>query len=1023
MPIHRWALTIERTGPAWTWFDVERYAQTDAIAARAARASPEAALDDFEQRGNLCGIAPNVFFDPAFYLAANPSVQAAIDKGECYSAFDHYRTVGWRDRDPHWLFSWVRYGANNSDLSIAESDAVGGHYGHYLQSGLRQGRCANHFFDLGWYLSGLSEAETAAASENPFEHFLLRIDRVTLGEDEPLASPYFDPSWYLATYPDVAASQPARGSGALRHYLIIGAAEGRDPLCDFSEADYRALYPDVDSAITNGHFRSGYEHFLHFGASGLRSPTRDLDLAWYAAQTRVSRDLATSQYASAYFHLLVVGIPQGLPLQPPLRHDFFLAEAEARAAFVTQARRSLPGFGRRPLDFAYASAPDLACIVVLRNQFALTMQALASLRNNFGGAIQLIVVDNASNDDTRGIADLVHGARIIRLEENVGFLRACNIALAYATTAPAILYLNNDVVLHPGAIRNALDRLHTDRSIGAVGGKVIRTHGLLQEAGCILWRDGSAEGWMRDSPPDAPEANYVRDVDFCSACFLMVDGDLLRSLGGFDDAFAPAYYEEVDLCLRTQAAGYRVVYDPMVVLTHYEYGSSRSVRAAAALMRANQNTLRVRHPAALRARVADRRLRADGAARTTRGRRVLFIEDTVPLHRLGSGYGRAADALTALIAAGWQATVYPMHPVRTPLHHITATLRETTEILWDRDHRTLDSFLDARRGYYDLIWVSRAHNLRQLLAIVQRSGIGLDGAKLVLDTEAVFSLRESLHAELDGMHFNLPQALSREFEGAWLCDHVVAVNATEATVLRNIPLSSVGIVGFRQPTSPTITHWSERRGLLHVGSLTAEQSPNCDGLRWYLDAVYPLLEPLVGAEAAMLTVVGHISDEVDLGWLREHPGVRLIGSVTDLRPFYAAARAFLAPTRYAAGASTKILDAAAHGLPAVCTDLLARQLGWERNKQVLAVPATDPAGFAAATARLLTVEKTWSRTRAAALDALHADYSPARFEAQIAAAVAAAGASSPVSSHSSTAVRETPARGSTPPKLRAVSGN
>jgi len=117
--------------------------------------------------------------------------------------------------------------------------------------------------------------------------------------------------------------------------------------------------------------------------------------------------------------------------------------------------------------------------------------------------------------------DLDFGATQLRFDTNIGFLKGCNAALPSAS-ADFVLLLNNDVELAPGAVAAALHRLASDPAIGAVGGKVIRTHGLLQEAGNIIWRDGVTSGYLRDASPLAPEANFVRDVDFCSGVFLML---------------------------------------------------------------------------------------------------------------------------------------------------------------------------------------------------------------------------------------------------------------------------------------------------------------------------------------------------------------------------------------------------------------------------------------------------------------------------------------------------------------------
>ena len=994
-------LNLDRAaGPDWAWFDAGRYGRNDALAARAARKGPAAALEDFELRGAALGYAPNIFFDAAHYLATVPRLRERIAAGEVRSAFDHFRLLGWQQHSPHWLFDMGRYGGTYADLSADAVKGMGGLYGHYLRVGVQELRVAHPLFDPAWYLARVGQDQRPAAAANPFEHALAAMEAAQGAAPgaEPRCSPYFDPAWYASTYQDVA--EPGQPAGPLRHYVIAGMADKRDPLCDFSEAEYLAANPDVAAAVGRGEFACGYDHFLNFGQDGSRSPNAGVDLGWYRTQPKVARDLAAGVAPNAYLHMLEVGILAGLPLKP-VDTTQVPTEAEARTAFVAQARAALVGLGRRPLQFGHAGEPEVSIILVLRNQFALTMQSLASLRHGFTGRIQLILVDNASSDETLGIADLVHGAILLRQETNLGFVHGCNLALRHAT-APAVLYLNNDVIVHAEAVRLALDRLAADPTVGAVGGKVLRTHGLLQEAGNILWRDGNASGWMRDAPPDAPEANYVRDVDFCSGAFLMVRTSLARELHGFDEAFAPAYYEEVDLCLRIAAAGLRIVYDPQVVLTHYEYGSARSVRASTALMQANRTVLRAKHAAALRGRMADRSRVAHAAAVASAGRRVLFIEDTVPLHRLGQGYPRAADVLAGLVRAGWQATVFPMQPVLTPVHQITAAVPETVEVLWDRCHTDLANFLDERRGYYDLVWVSRAHNLRALFGIIDRGGLSLEGARLVLDTEAVFSLRDAARAGLDGLPFNLQAALAREFEGAWLCDHVAAINAAEADVLRTLPLSSVSIIGLpawrdhgHGAPAATQAPFTERRGLLHLGALLSPDSPNCDGLRWYLDEVFPALQALVGTEDATLTVAGFVGGDLDVAWLRDHPGVRFIGPVTDLAPLFGAHRAFVAPTRFGAGLPIKVLDSAAHGLPVACTDLLAGQLEWEHGRQVLSAPVDRSDLFARNVAKLLTDKRCWTKVRQFALDALRADYSPARFDEQLAQAVTASGVAHP----------------------------
>ncbi len=234
-------------------------------------------------------------------------------------------------------------------------------------------------------------------------------------------------------------------------------------------------------------------------------------------------------------------------------------EDQAKALFRRHAEQVSLSHIRRPIDFTCSGTPRLSVVMPLHNQFALTLASLSLLRQTFAGDLDVVLVDSGSVDHTIQLDRYVRGATLLRFETNIGFVRACSAGLEQ-TRADAVLYLNNDVLLAPGAVDAALARSLVGADIGAVGGKVIRSHGHLQEAGCIIWQDGSTMGYLRDAWPMAPEANFVRDVDYCSGVCLMVRGALVRYMGGFDLDYAPAYYEDVDLCVRLHRAGYRVVY-------------------------------------------------------------------------------------------------------------------------------------------------------------------------------------------------------------------------------------------------------------------------------------------------------------------------------------------------------------------------------------------------------------------------------------------------------------------------------
>src|SRR5216117_215240 len=253
---------------------------------------------------------------------------------------------------------------------------------------------------------------------------------------------------------------------------------------------------------------------------------------------------------------------------------------------TTAYRASLHNFlsAEIPLRLPRTDNPEVSIVLVLFNRAELTLQCLRSIAEHGFERLEVVIIDNASTDETGKLLDLVYGATIIRNSENRHFVLAVNQA-AREARGEFVLLLNNDAQLLPGALRSALKTIGQDSGIGAVGGRLVMLDWSLQEAGSIVWRDGSCLGYGRGDDPFAPMYMFRRDVDYCFGAFLLTPRATWQRLGGFDEIFKPAYYEETDYCARLWEQGLRVVYDPNSVLLHYEFASSQSARNATALQR------------------------------------------------------------------------------------------------------------------------------------------------------------------------------------------------------------------------------------------------------------------------------------------------------------------------------------------------------------------------------------------------------------------------------------------------------
>lgn len=706
-----------------------------------------------------------------------------------------------------------------------------------------------------------------------------------------------------------------------------------------------------------------------------------------------------------------------LPGRPP--HPTSGTDAETlrtakdpKAAFRESCRAELDAFlaGGERLRLPTSDAPEVSILLVLFNQAELTFECLRSLQRALDAPSEVILVDNASSDRTCELLDRIDGARIVRNAENLHFLRGVNRAAGLAR-GRHLLLLNNDTRVEPGSIAAAAARLEAEPDLGAVGGRIVLLDGTLQEAGSIIWADGSCQGYGRGQDPWAPEYQFRRDVDYCSGAFLMMRRDLFERLGRFDMAFAPAYYEETDLCMRIRAAGYRVAYEPKVRLSHFEFGSSTSSQSALDLQAAHHRVFAERHAEALKKHDAPGSSLLVARMRATGRGRLLIVDDQIPYPQLGAGYPRALDILCAASAAGWFVTYYPAVYPDADYEAAYQILPPDVEIAAERGRDGLAAFLRERASYYDAAVVSRPHNMAAFRAALAEAPGCIDLSKVVYDAEAIFALRDEARARFAGGRERAKGDMAEELALGQGAAVILAVNEIEAANFRQAGATDVRVLGHGIAPRPTATAFEDRSDLLFVGAMDEDESPNVDALDVFVREIMPRLDACIGADWVLRVAGRHASPRVQA---LAGPRVQLLGKVEDLQPLYALSRVFIAPTRYAGGIPMKVQEAAARGLPAATTTLLASQLGW-RDGEALVV-GDSPDAFARACQRLYQDAALWEAIRAGALARISAECAPQAFAATLAAALAAAAGVQAASSSSS--LRMSATGEATPPSSR-----
>jgi len=228
------------------------------------------------------------------------------------------------------------------------------------------------------------------------------------------------------------------------------------------------------------------------------------------------------------------------------------------------------------------------CILVLRHS-ALAVDCLDSLRRPgvLPPGTELVVVANGTPVDQLDALTAHDDVVLVVNEVNLGFAGGSNQAASVAR-APLLLFLNDDSTVEKGCIDALVRVISTDPAIGAVGARIASGDGTLEEAGSVLWRDGWATHVGEGLGPDSRAFDEPRDVDFASANGLLVTRKAWDAVGGFDERFYPAYFEDVDLCLALAARGFRVRYEPQARIVHRGSQSSTDVYRSFLLTRNQQ---------------------------------------------------------------------------------------------------------------------------------------------------------------------------------------------------------------------------------------------------------------------------------------------------------------------------------------------------------------------------------------------------------------------------------------------------
>lgn len=565
--------------------------------------------------------------------------------------------------------------------------------------------------------------------------------------------------------------------------------------------------------------------------------------------------------------------------------------------------------------------PLISIIIPVYNNFQYTYNCISSILNiDPVLPFEIIIADDLSTDKTKIIEKYIQNVITIHNDKKYNFLINCNRASKIAK-GKYILFLNNDTKVNKEWLYSLFNLIESDDKIGMVGSKLIYPNGMLQEAGGIVFSNGECTNFGKGNLADLPEFNYVKEVDYISGASIIIRKSIWDNIGGFDERFSPAYYEDTDLAFEIRKNGYKVMYQPRSVVIHFEgISNGKSIKSG---IKQYQTINKYKFIQKWKRELVNQEKKSNIFISRDRGynkNRILVIDRFVPNFEKSAGERCTFMYLNLFKEIGLQVTFIGNDFKK--IEPFTSILQQNgIEIIYGNvSYNNIEKWFKKNLRYFKYVYLQRPEISILYIDLIMKYFFG----KIIYFAHDLHHVR--LYREYNITHDEKKLEEGKDIE---IIENVIFSKVDVIHVVGNYELNylkekyndkiirNIPLFFYSKLLENIEKDFSKRNDLIFVGNFM--HSPNIDAMMWFAGTIFPnILEKFPDI---ILHIVGKRDIEKIIKVNTTNVNFEGILSDEDLQALYLKCRIAIVPLRFGAGVKGKIIEAAYYQIPIVTTSI------------------------------------------------------------------------------------------------------